>query len=275
MARTARIKQESECVANYHVMSRTNNKAFLFENAKMRDLLVDALRRAAEFSGVELLAFSIMFNHFHAVTRVDRTGGPVPEEVLIRRFGVLKGKDAAEELREYWASLRKAGDIERLEAEMDKLRRRMNDISEFVKTFKEMCNTLFKKHNKYCGSIWSGRFKSTLIEDGKYLNACMRYAYYNPIRAGIVKRAADYRWCWIKSFDEGAVPAFVTGTVPEGMLLRRIAQIGAGKVFGSMAFVSEKACTLGHCFKTRSVAAHPVGEIGYSTHGWRLAKEVS
>ena len=92
----------------------------------------------------------------------------------------------------------------------------------------------------------------------------MRYAYYNPIRAGIVKRAADYRWCWIKTFDEG--------TVPEALLLRRIAQIGAGKVFGSQAFVSEKAGALGHCFKARSVAAHPVDEIGYSTHGWRLAK---
>ena len=94
-------------------------------------------------------------------------------------------------------------------------------------------------------------------------NICMRYAYYNPIRAGIVHRAADYRWCWIKTFE--------AGSVPEGRLLTRIAQIGAGKVFGSLAFVNEKASDLGHRFKTRSVAAHPVGEIGYSTHGWRLA----
>ena len=34
----------------------------------------------------------------------------------------------------------------------------------------------------------------------------MRYAYYNPIRAGIVRRAADYRWCWIKTFEAGSVP---------------------------------------------------------------------
>ena len=199
MARTARIKQDSECVANYHLMSRTNNKVFLFRDAYLRDLLVDALRRSAEFSGVELLSYAIMSNHFHAVTRVDRTGGAVPEAELLRRFGVLKGKDAAQELGERWAHLRKAGDFERLEAEAAKLRRRMNDISEFMKTFKEMSNILFKKHVKYCGSIWSGRFKSTLIEDGEYLRTCMRYAYYNPIRAGIVTRAADYRWCWIKT----------------------------------------------------------------------------
>ena len=272
MARTARIKQESECVANYHLMSRTNNKVFLFADPHMRDLLVEALRRAAAFSGVELLAFTIMFNHFHAITRVDRTGGPVPEEELIRRVGILKGEDAAQELREHWANLRKAGDLERLDAEQTNLRRRMNDISEFMKTFKEMSNILFKKQTKYCGSIWSGRFKSTLIEDGKYLATCMRYAYYNPIRAGIVRRAADYRWCWIKTLEAGSVPAFAAGSVPDGLLLKRIAQIGAGKVFGSLAFVTEKAAGLGHRIKTRSVAAHPVGEIGYSTHGWRLAQ---
>ena len=51
MARTARIKQESACVAYYHLMSRTNNKVFLFHDAHMRDRLVAALQRAATFSG--------------------------------------------------------------------------------------------------------------------------------------------------------------------------------------------------------------------------------
>ena len=267
MARTARIKQESACVAYYHLMSRTNNKVFLFHDAHMRDLLVAALQRAATFSGVELLSYTIMFNHFHVVVCVDRTAGSVPEAELVRRVGVLKGSDAARNLAAHWSRLRKAGDFDRLEEEVSKLRRRMNDISAFMKTFKEMANILFKKENRYCGSIWSGRFKSTLIEDGAYLNTCMRYAYYNPIRAGIVTHAADYRWCWIKTFE--------TGSVPEARLLTRIAQIGSGKVFGSLVFVTEKALGLGHRFKTRSVTAHPVGEIGYSTHGWRLAQAVA
>lgn len=33
---------------------------------------------------------------------------------------------------------------------------------------------------------------------------------------------------------------------------------------------------LGDRFPARSVVAHPVGELGYSTHGWKLAaKEVA
>ena len=144
----------------------------------------------------------------------------------------------------------------------------MNDVSEFMTTFKETAGILFKRRHPYCGSIWSGRFASTLIEDGAYLDTCMRYAYYNPVRAGIVTRAADYRWCWIRRAPEGS-----EGPVPAARLLRRIVQIGAGKVFGSHAFVTCAAFGLGDRF--RSVSAHPVGDIGYATHGWRLAERAA
>ena len=65
-----------------------------------------------------------------------------------------------------------------------------------------------------------------------------------------------------------------------GAFLRRLRWLSitffkSGKVFGSLVFVTEKALGLGHRFKTRSVTAHPVGEIGYSTHGWRLAQAVA
>ena len=77
----------------------------------------------------------------------------------------------------------------------------MNDISEFMKTFKEAFNVRFKRGRGYTGSIWSGRFKSTLVEGGRYLEICRRYVYLNPVRAGIVRRAADYAWCWIAPPD--------------------------------------------------------------------------
>ena len=65
-----------------------------------------------------------------------------------------------------------------------------------------------------------------------------------------------------------------------GAFLRRLRWLSmtffkSGKVFGSLVFVTERALGLGHRFKTRSVTAHPVGEIGYSTHGWRLAQAVA
>ena len=57
----------------------------------------------------------------------------------------------------------------------------------------------------------------------------MRYVVYNPIRAGLVTQARDYRWNWSESESEDEVFA---GAVPGEWCLRRVAQVGAGKVFG-------------------------------------------
>ncbi len=267
MARTARVKRRGNGITDYHLMSRTNNRQFLFDAPVIKDKIIDSLRRAAEFSGVCPRSYTTLDNHFHIVVTVDRTQGPVPEAEIIRRVSVLHGEEVAGCLEARWLRLRAQGLDKQVEAEMNNYRRRMNDISEFIKTFKELVNIWFKRSREYCGSIWSGRFTSTLIENGRYLEACKRYVYFNALRAGIVKRAADYRWCWCEDFN--------TGSVPEGWMLRRVPQISAGKVFGSFEFVSATAMDLGDRFRARSVTAHPVGDIGYSTHGWKLAKEVA
>ena len=45
------------------------------------------------------------------------------------------------------------------------------------------------------GTLWEGRYKSTLIQAERYLLACMVYIDLNPVRAGMVARsAADYPW---------------------------------------------------------------------------------
>ena len=266
MARTARIKKEATGTAHYHLMSRANDRRFLFEKGKVKDSLVDALKRAAEFSGVGLEAYAGMDNHFHVVCRVERTDEPVPEGELVRRVGVLKGAKAAERLAGRWEELRGSGGEAIVEAEQARLRSRMNDISEFMKTFKEMFNIRFKRERGYTGSIWSGRFKSTLVEGGRYLEACRRYVYLNPVRAGLVKRADEYAWCWIARPAER-----FAGSVPDAWLMRRVAQIGDGKIFGSLGFVTAAAFALGDRFRSRGAPARAVGELGFATHGWKLA----
>ena len=267
MARTARVKRTGKGIANYHLMSRANDRQFLFDGPVIKDKIIDSLRRAAEFSGVCPRAYTTLDNHFHIVVKVDRTQGPVPEAEVIRRVGVLHGEEAGARLEARWRRLREQGQEKQVEAELNNYRRRMNDISEFIKTFKEHVNVWFKRSREYCGSIWSGRFTSTLIENGRYREACTRYVLFNAVRAGIVKRAADYRWSWCEDSE--------AGSVPEGWMLRKVPQITAGKVFGSFAFVGSTAVDLGDRFRARSVTAHPVGDIGYSTHGWKLAREVA
>ena len=44
------------------------------------------------------------------------------------------------------------------------------------------------------GTLWEGRYRSTLIETERYLLACMAYIDLNPVRAGMVNSATDYPW---------------------------------------------------------------------------------
>lgn len=44
------------------------------------------------------------------------------------------------------------------------------------------------------GTLWEGRYRSTLIEAERYLLACMVYIDLNPVRAGIAASASDYPW---------------------------------------------------------------------------------
>ena len=269
MARTLRLKL-SDGIHRYHLMSRTNDKRYLFEKGCAKTELIDALKRAAAFSGITINAYTAMDNHFHVVCTVERPEAPVPPEELIRRYRSLYGEKKTDDLVERWTELEAAGFTARLEEEMTRLRRRMNDISEFMKTFKEVFNRWYKRTRDYCGSLWSGRFKSTLIEDGAYFARCKRYVQLNAVRAGIVTQIKDYRWVWCE--DDEKSEGFAGSVPEEGALMRRVAQIGAGKVFGSLSFVMQMLFALGDRIRTRSAAAHPVGTGGYSFHGWRLAK---
>ena len=44
------------------------------------------------------------------------------------------------------------------------------------------------------GTLWEGRYRSTLIETERYLLACMVYIDLNPVRAGLSPHARDYAW---------------------------------------------------------------------------------
>jgi len=44
------------------------------------------------------------------------------------------------------------------------------------------------------GTLWEGRYRSTLIQTETYLLACMAYMDLNPVRAGLAPEARDYPW---------------------------------------------------------------------------------
>lgn len=42
------------------------------------------------------------------------------------------------------------------------------------------------------GTLWEGRFRSTVVDGGEYLLTCQRYIELNPVRMGLVRLPANY-----------------------------------------------------------------------------------
>jgi len=53
------------------------------------------------------------------------------------------------------------------------------------------------------GTLWEGRFRSSLIDTERYLLACYRYIELNPVRARMVQRPGDYSWSSYRRHAEG------------------------------------------------------------------------
>lgn len=44
------------------------------------------------------------------------------------------------------------------------------------------------------GTLWEGRYKSSLVDSEHYLLTCMRYIELNPVRASMVEHPGEYKW---------------------------------------------------------------------------------
>lgn len=67
----------------------------------------------------------------------------------------------------------------------------------------------YRRRYRYVGHLWQGRFKSLLIERESYLLQCGKYIELNPVRAGLVPCAADYRWASYHVYADGTTSDLV------------------------------------------------------------------
>ena len=93
MANSNRRDRESETA--HHLISRIAHRVYFLNEDERKDFL-EIVRRAAEFTGVRLLGWCVMTNHFHILAYL-----PAPEcideDEALRRYGVLKGQAALAE----------------------------------------------------------------------------------------------------------------------------------------------------------------------------------
>ena len=87
---------------------------------------------------------------------------------------------------------------------LEKYKRRFCDLSLYVKEVKERFTRWYNRKHQRVGTLWSGRFKSVLVENGEVLRTMAAYIDLNPVRAGIVEDPKDYRWCGYAEAEAGS-----------------------------------------------------------------------
>jgi putative transposase len=63
-----------------------------------------------------------------------------------------------------------------------------------MKSVAQLYTQHVNKASERTGSLWEGRYRSCLVPAERYVLACYRYIELNPVSAGMVQHARDYRW---------------------------------------------------------------------------------
>ena len=75
----------------------------------------------------------------------------------------------------------------------------------------------FNREYQRTGTLWEGRFKSSLVQTETYLLQCQRYIELNPVRANMVSEPGDYMWSGIpqgQSKNSTDIDELESGVIP-------------------------------------------------------------
>ena len=144
------------------------------------------------------------------------------------------------------------------------------------------------------GTLYEGRFWSSLIDSERYLLTCMRYVELNPVRAGIVRHPKEFGWSSYRENAGGSPVGFLTphelytrlgatpeersetyrGLVASGVTEHELALIRTSaakrRALGSAAFCEEMERLL-----KRSVAPRDQGRPGKEELKWGQVQELT
>jgi putative transposase len=68
----------------------------------------------------------------------------------------------------------------------------------------------FNRRQARTGTLWEGRYRSTIIQAERYLLACMAYIDLHPVRAGMVDAPESYPWSSHGHYVSGRPDRLVT-----------------------------------------------------------------
>ena len=187
----------------YHVVNRCVRRAFLcgqdtatgqnFDHR--RGWIETRIRELASVFTIDVAAYAVMSNHYHAVVRVDKARAlALEDEAVLRRWtqlftGPLLMQRYLSEARSQMGE----GECAKVKEFADLYRQRLHDLSWFMRVLNESVARQANAEDDCTGRFWEGRFKSQALLDEQALLAAMAYVDLNPIRAGMAESLPQSR----------------------------------------------------------------------------------
>jgi hypothetical protein len=187
----------------YHCISRCVRRAFLCggENSDRKQAILDRLRHLATAFAIDVGGYAVMDNHFHVVIRTQpETAGDWSARTVVERWFRL----CPDSVRE-WALSHPSGSgpvddgtaIDRVatdEQRVEALRKRLSNISWFMKLLKERIARDANREDGCRGHFWEARFKSIRVLGASALLATLIYVDLNVIRSAqaMTPEGSDY-----------------------------------------------------------------------------------
>jgi REP-associated tyrosine transposase len=75
-----------------------------------------------------------------------------------------------------------------------------SEISEAMRFLQGAAAQDYNRRKKRTGAYWSGRYNTTLIQDGNHLSRCLFYIGLNMVRAKAVPHPSKWQWCGFSEF---------------------------------------------------------------------------
>ena len=180
-------------------MSRVIERRFVFKGPVTKAKLREIIFNQAAMSGVRVLTYTIMSNHFHLLLAVDHpeeNRKQLDDEAILERLRYVTRAEPLKEIRLTLQRLKQDSPDGAYLEYRKRLLARMYDLSAFMKEVKQRFSQWFNRRRRRRGTLWEDRFKSVLVEgEEKLLTTMAAYIDLNAVRAGIVGDPKEYRWC--------------------------------------------------------------------------------
>ena len=191
----------------YHVVSRVVERRMAFGEEEKRHF-VKLMKMYAGFSGIQVVSWCVMSNHFHMLVAVPEQG-ELSEATVLKRMAMIY---TPAQLAEIQVKLDARGAAEARRRVLEPYILRMGNLGAFMKALKQRFTQWFNRKHERKGTLWEDRYHSTIVEYQGYSKAVVgtsreaaevkshaarmvaAYIDLNPIRAGMVEDPMDYAW---------------------------------------------------------------------------------